>query len=105
MNKSDNHPESLLDALIISFLDDLTLQERVSIADLKEHELKILQLVMGKYMKYRIDQLSVPGNSELLKECQEKSGDKSLDDVGASVFILKQIWKRLRETHRLRVVK
>ena len=85
--------------------NDLTLQERVSIADLNEDELRTLQLVMGKYMKFRIEQLSEQGNDELLKECREKSGNKSLDDAGASEFILKMIWKRVRETHKIRVVK
>jgi len=57
-----NHSEdnlTLLDALIISILDDLTVEERFSIADLKPHELKTLQLVMGRYMKFRIEQIRV----------------------------------------------
>jgi hypothetical protein len=41
----------------------------------------------------------------LLIECREKSGDKYLDDPGASEFILEMMWKRLRETHKIRVVK
>jgi hypothetical protein len=93
------------DALIIDILDNLTLEERVSIADLDENEHKTLQLVMGKYMKYRLDRLNEQGNDALLKECRDRSGDESLDDVGASVFILKVIWKKLREAHRIRVVK
>jgi hypothetical protein len=56
-------------------------------------------------MKYRLDQLNDQGNDALLKECIERSGDEFLDDVEASVFILKMIWKRLRETHKLRVLK
>ena len=93
MNESDDRPDNLLDALIISILDDFTLEERVSIADLKPHELKTLQLVMGKYMKFRLEQLNEQGNSELLKECRERSGDDSLDDDGAASFILKEIEK------------
>ena len=105
MNKSDKHPESLLDALIISIVNDLTLDERLSIADLNEDELRTLQLVMGKYMKFRIEQLSEQGNDELLKECRNRSGNESMDDAGASVFVLTEIWKHIRETHRLRVIK
>jgi hypothetical protein len=102
---SNENNLTLLDALITDILDDLTLEERVSIADLNEHELRTLQLVMGKYMKFRIEQLSEQGNDELLKECRKRSGDKSLDDAGASVFVLTEIWKQLRETHKIRVVK
>ena len=105
MSEIDKHSQTLLNALIIDILDDPTLEERVSIADLKEHELKTLQLVMGRYMKFRIEQLSEKGNDELLKECRERSGDESMDDAGASVFVLKEIWKQLRETHKIRVVK
>ena len=105
MNESDKQPENLLDALITDILDDLTLEERVGVADLNEDELRVVELTMGKFMKYRLEQLSEQGNDELLKECRERSGDKSLDDAGASVFLLKEIWTHIRETHRLRVVK
>ena len=105
MNEFDEHPESLIDALIISILDDFTLEERVSIADLKPHELKTLQLVMGRFMQYRIEQLNEQGNDKLLEECRERSGDGSLDDAGAASFILMEIWSHIRETHKIRVVK
>jgi hypothetical protein len=95
----------LIDALIIDILNDLTTEERFSIADLKEHELKTLQLVMGKYMKFRIEQLNEQGNRKLIKECRERSGDESMDDSAAASFILKEIWSHIRETHRIRVVK
>jgi len=47
MNELFRHPQTLLDALIVSVLDDLALPERISIADLDEHELKTPQLVLG----------------------------------------------------------
>ena len=79
--------------------------ERVSIADLDEDELRVLELTMGKYMKFRIEQLNEQGNDELIKECRKRSGDESLDNAGAAAFILKEIWKTTRETHRIRVIK
>jgi hypothetical protein len=105
MNKKNENSLSLLDALIIDVINELPLETRVSIADLKDHEFKALELIQGKYIKYRLDQLTDEGNDELLKECREQSGYKSMDDVGASNFILREIWKHLRDTHRLRVVK
>jgi hypothetical protein len=77
----------------------------VSIADLDEEELKTLQLVLGKYVKYRLDQLNEQGNDALLKECRDRSGDDSLDDTDAAALILTELWNRLREIHRIRVVK
>ena len=91
--------------LIISILDDLTTEERFAIADLGEDEVKTLELVMGRYMKFRLAELSGKGNDELLKECRDKFGDESMDDAGAASLILKEIWKQVRATHKIRVVK
>jgi hypothetical protein len=105
MNENDQNDLTLLDALITQVISELPLEARVSIANLDEEELRILELVQGKYLKYMLDQLTDQGNDELLKECRERSGDMSMDDVAASVFILREIWKQLRETHQLRVIK
>jgi hypothetical protein len=105
MTKQNKNSLSLLDALIKGVINEMSLEARVSIADLKEDEFRVLEQIQGKFIKYRLDQLSDEGNNELLKECRERSGDKSMDDVGASVFILREIWRRLKETHKLRVVK
>ena len=105
MNKSDKHPQSLIDALITVIIDDLTPKERLSIADLDEDEIRTLELVMGRYVKFRIAELSGRGNDKLLQECREKFGDESMDDAGSASLILKEIWKHIRETYRLRVVK
>ena len=105
MNGSDKYPATQIDTLIPDIIEDLTPEERFSIADLQENELRTLELVMGKYMKFRIKQLNEQGNRKLLKECQERSGDDFLDDAGAASFILRESWSHIRETHRLIVVK
>jgi len=87
----DENNLTLFDALIIDILDNLTLEERVSIADFEDVEFQTLQLVMGKYMKYRLDQLNEEGSDVLLKEFNKRSGNESLDDADASVFISKMI--------------
>jgi hypothetical protein len=101
MNDPDN---SLLDALITELVDELPFESRVRAANLDEDEIKLLEAVLGKFLTYRLEKLDEQVNEELLKECIARSGDESLDDVGASAFILKELWKRLRETHKLRVV-
>ena len=62
---------------------------RVSIANFEEEELRFLELVLGRYIKFRLDQQPDQKNDKLLKECRKSSGDKSMDDIGASVFILR----------------
>ena len=105
MNESDKYPQNLIDALIIDIIDGLTTEERLSIVDLDKHEFKTLDLVMGRYMKFRIAELSGKGNDKLLQECRNRYGDESTNDFGAASLILKEIWEHIRETHRLRVLK
>ena len=35
----------------------------------------------------------------------KQSGNETLDEDEAALYILKELWNRLRETHRLRAVK
>jgi len=44
-------------------------------------------------------------NVKLLKDCIKQSGKATLDEAEAALYILKELWNRLQETHRLRVVK
>lgn len=102
MNEAGN---SLLDALISDLIDELPLESRVRAANLDEDELRVLEAVLCKFLTYRLEQLNKQVNEELLNECIARSGDESLDDDGASAFILKELWKRLRDTHKLKVIR
>jgi len=44
-------------------------------------------------------------NEKLLKDCIKQSGNETLDEDEAALYSLKELWNRLRETHRLRAVK
>jgi hypothetical protein len=46
-----------------------------------------------------------PRNEKLLQSCREISGEKYLHWVQMQLVILKELWKRLQETHKLKVVK
>ena len=104
MNPSDNHNPNTIDAVVEEIIAELTLAEKVSAADLDENEFRVLELIMGKLIRYKLDQKDVAVNKELMRDCLAKSG-KSLNEVDAATVILKELWNRLRETHRLRVVK
>ena len=59
--------------------------------------------MLGKYIRHRLDQMDIGVNKDLMKDCLDKSGE-SLDEIDAATVILKALWQRLVETHRLRVV-
>jgi len=44
-------------------------------------------------------------NAELLFSCKRASGEEHIDPDYAPIAIIEKLWERLRESHRLRVVK
>jgi hypothetical protein len=104
MNQSDKHNPTTVDEVVDEIIAELTIAERVSTADLDEDEFWVLELTLGKLIRYKLDHLDVGVNKELMKDCLEKSGE-SLNEVDAATVIIKELWNRLQETHRLRVIK
>jgi len=105
MNQPDNNCLNTVDQVVDDIIAELTLAERVGTADLDENEFRVLELTMGKLIRYKLDHLDVDVNETLKDDCISRSGRSTLNDADAAVVILKEVWKRLKETHRLRVVK
>ena len=103
MFQSDKNNPNTVDQVVDEIIAELTLEERVGAANLEENEFRVLKLMLGKYIRYRLDHLDVGVNKKLMKDCLEKTGG-SLNEVDAATVILKALWQRLVETHRLRVV-
>ena len=53
-----------VDQVVDEIIAELTLAEKVGTADLGEDELRVLELTLGKYIRYRLDQLDVGVNTE-----------------------------------------
>ncbi len=104
MNQSDKLNPNTVDVVVDEIIAELTLEERVGTANLDESESRVLELTLGKFIRYRLHQMDAAVNKELMKDCLEKSG-APLNEVDAATVIIKELWKRLRETHRLRAVK
>jgi len=103
-NQSDKHQQSLIDTLISDIIAEIPLGDMVRFANLAEDEVQVLEAVLGKFINYRLEKLDEQVNEDLLNECRMRSGDESLDNAGAAGFILTKLWKRLQETHKLRIV-
>ena len=93
-----------IDEVVDEIIAELTLEERFAAANLSEDEFRALKLMLGKYIRHRLDNLDAVVNKKLMKDCLARS-EESLNEVDAATVILKELWKRLRETHRLRAVK
>lgn len=81
----------------------MPLKDRITIANMTEDELYTLNFTIGSYIRNRFGIWT--GNEALLQSCRAISGDGSLHPKDASSVIIRSLWKELRKTHKLRVVK
>ena len=76
------HPPDIISQIVDEILSEMPLEERVSLANMKQKEVKVLQGVFDLYIRNRSD-----------------PEDEDYEDI------MNELWKRVRETHRLRIVK
>jgi hypothetical protein len=105
MDYSDRHNPNTVDHIVNEIISELPLDDRVRAANLDENGLVKLQLELTKYLWHLIENHTEIVNEKLMEDCIKRSGNETLDEAEAVNYILKEIWSRLRETHRLRVVK
>ena len=68
--------------VVDEIISEMPLEERVSLANMKKKDVEVLQGVFDLYIRSKID-----------------ADDEDYE------HIMHELWKRVRETHRLRVVK
>ena len=101
----DSDRPNTVDHIVKEIIAELPLDDRVRTANLDEEGLLLLQMALGKYLWHLIDNQAEIVNEKLMADCIKQSGNEALDEAEAATYILKEIWNRLRETHRLRVAK
>ncbi len=102
LKEQKNLPQTV-DEAVHQIMSEMSLKDRTTMANMKEEKLKIFQLTLGLYIKNKFAEWAV--SEELMKSCMELSKDEDLSREDASTVILKELWTKLRETHKLRVVK
>ena len=94
-----------VDEVVNEIIAEMPLDDKVRTANLDEGGIIVLQLALGKYLRHLIDNQSEDVNEKLMADCIKQSGNETLDEAEAASYILKELWNRLQETHRLRAVK
>ena len=95
-------PVTMADA-VKKLMSRLPLKDRVLIANMTYAELGGLNLTLGSYIR---DNFGIwPGNMDLLAACRKHADDPGLTMENVSVVIIQALWKELKKSHRLRVVK
>ena len=105
MNRLPKNSLDTVDAVVDDIIAEMPLDDRVRTANLDEDGLLVLQLALGKYLRYLLENQSEDVNRNLFKDCTTRSGNKNLDEAEAASYILKELSRRLKETHKLRLVK
>jgi hypothetical protein len=102
LRKTYTPPETAKKAM--EHLDSqMSLKAKTTIANMTERELMNLNASLGRYIRDKFALLA--GNEKLMKSCRSMSRRETLNEDEASAFIIKKLWKKLRTTHKLRVVK
>ena len=89
-------------AAVDIIISDLSLRERVDLAKLLEGQSLLLKRLLSFQICCKFAEISV--NKKLKRDCLTRSGQKELSDAEAAGIIIEEVYRRLRETHRIRVV-
>ena len=96
-------PPTTVDEAVVKLISEMQLHDRVELANLKKEELARLDVSLGRYIN---DQLLRNGiNRALFESCITISGNDSLNETDAAFVIIEKLWGKLKETHRLRILK
>lgn len=87
-----------VDRLIV----DMQLKDKTSLANLEADELDRLRGSLGIFIR---NNYLYPRNDVLLESCRQEARDKYLHWDQAPAIIIRKLWQKLQETHRLRIVK
>ena len=101
MNQANkNIPKTVAEA-VQRLISDLSLKDKNTIANKDEVDLINLHFSLGFSIR---NKFFYPRNEQLLESCRFVSKDKYLHWDEAASVIIRELWKQLRETHKLRVV-
>ena len=103
IGKPNKRIPQTVDEFVNEMINGLSIRERNRIANMDEDQWKLSDEPMVQFIAHRLRDR--PYFKELMKDCIAQTGNDSLDEVQAAAFIIKEFWKKLRDTHKLRIVK
>ena len=97
-----NHPKTVHEA-VERLESELPLKYKVYIASLNREELNLVYPSLNSRIgqEYGI----YTGNRQLIQSCRFVSNVSDLDPHHCTTVIIEELWKQLKKTHSLRIVK
>jgi hypothetical protein len=96
-------PPKTVEAAVDEIINEMHLKDRILLANLDKEELAPLQLTLGLYIQKKLDIWSQ--DATLYQACIAAAEKENLDKSNLPMVLIKMMWKKLKDTHRLRVVK
>ena len=82
---------------------NMPLKVKAELAKQSEDDLVKLHFTYGAFLRNQFGLWS--NNIDLLDDCRKVSGNTFIQPEEASLVIIKELWKRLKKTHRMRMIK
>ena len=101
--RKPSKPPITVDQAVKRLISELSFKDKTTIANMAEVELGVLHTTIGEYTRNEFGLWS--GNSDLLTSCGFFAKREKVREDEASSIIIRELWKRLRVSHKLRVVK
>jgi hypothetical protein len=101
--RKPSKPPTTVDQAVERLISELSLKDKTTIANMAEVELSVLYTTIGEYIRNEFGLWS--GNEDLLISCCFFAKREKITVDDAASIIIRELWKRLRETYKLRVVK
>ena len=92
-----------VDEAVKRLTSEMTLKDKTIIANMTETELSLLHANLGEYIRNEFGLWS--NNQDLMASCRFFARKEKIHEHEASSIIIRELWKRLMETHKLRVVR
>ena len=92
-----------LDKAVNMLISKMSLRERCYIANMVKAELIYLDITLGEYIRKTLGLHS--GHEGLIEACRKVLGRNEINDDEIAKIIIAELWKKLRETHTLRMIK
>lgn len=94
-------PETV-DEAVVRMMSELKLRDLTKLTKLPEDKLVDLHPTVGMWIR---SNFVYPRNDKLLESCRKVAKDKGLHWAQMHMVILRELWKKLQETHKLKVVR
>ena len=104
MPETNKRIPALLFGIAMGIINDMPLDVRVTVANLEEDDIWVMELTLGKYLLSKMKKFPDDMLSQLTDECQSIT-DEQAEKINEIQTVLRTVWSVLQKTHRLRVVK